>query len=141
MEIVPVESSHVEYRNFSWCKHCAGQGEEGLLSRLSEGMPMISRSDGELFHLVLADRPAPYPAERKFGRTRMLSLFFWYCHVRNGDCVQTTVVILPIECSERLSLFRRIEAIADLLTEKLRNCPELKTMYEFKRDELTGMPV
>ena len=143
MEIVPLESSHIEYRNFSLCRHCVAQGEEGLLPRLSESMPMISRSDGELFHLVLADRPVPYPAERNSGRTQQMTLFFWYSHVIHGTCTRTAVVVLvlPKRGKQRLSLFRRIEHIADLLAEKLRNSAELKTMYEFKHDQLTGLPV
>lgn len=141
MEIVPVECNHIKYRNFSLCRHCVGQGEEGLLSRLSESMPMISRSDGELFHLVLADRPVPYPAERNSGRSERLSLFFWYSHVFHGASTRTTVVVVPNNGRERLSLFRRIEHIADLLTDKLRDCPELKTMYELEQGQLFELPV
>jgi hypothetical protein len=132
---IPVESVEINYRNFNLCRHCVGQGEEGLLSRLSESMPMISRSDGKFYHLLLADRPAPYPAERKFKRTQKLSLFFWYSHIGNGTCTRTTVVILP-PSKERVSLFRRIEFVADMLAEKLGSSPELQTMYELCGEQL-----
>ena len=130
-----MEAAEINYRNFNLCRHCVGQGEEGLLARLSESMPMISRSDGKLFHLVLADRPAPYPAEREFVHPRQLSLLFWYSHIGSGACTRTTVVILP-EINERVSLFRRIEFVADRLAEKLQSSPELETMYELCGEQL-----
>ena len=41
-----LEPSLISFRNFNVCPHCEWNGEEALLSRLSEGIPMISRSDG-----------------------------------------------------------------------------------------------
>jgi hypothetical protein len=38
-----------------------------------EGIPMISRSDGKTFHLLLADFPARYPAEKASGNTEKTS--------------------------------------------------------------------
>ncbi|HEY1482078.1 MAG TPA: hypothetical protein VGF19_05070, partial [Candidatus Acidoferrum sp.] len=55
--------ARVGYRNFNLCPHCVLQGQQAILCRLCEGIPMISRSDGKLFHLLLADHPIPYPAE------------------------------------------------------------------------------
>jgi hypothetical protein len=101
---------------------------------------MISRSDGKLFHLVLADRPAVYPAERKFRRTCKLSVFFWYSHISNADCTRTSLVILP-KSTGRVGLFRRIESVADMLAEKLRCSPELETMYELCGEKLLDLPV
>jgi hypothetical protein len=73
-----LEPSQTEFRNFNVCPHCESNGEEALLSRLSEGIPMISRSDGKTFHLLLADRPLPYPAERGEHPTQTVSVCFWY---------------------------------------------------------------
>ena len=72
-----LEPSQTEFRNFNVCPHCESNGEEALLSRLSEGIPMISRSDGKTFHLLLADRPLPYPAERGEQVTPTVSVCFW----------------------------------------------------------------
>jgi hypothetical protein len=60
------------YRNFNLCPHCVLQGRQAILCRLCEGIPMISRSDGNLFHLLLADRPIPYPAESKSDASEKL---------------------------------------------------------------------
>jgi hypothetical protein len=45
------------------------------------------------------------------------------------------VVILP-PSNERVSLFRRIEFVADMLAEKLGSSPELQTMYELYGEQL-----
>ncbi len=74
----------IAYRNFNLCPHRAFNGQQALLCRLCEGLPMISRSEGETFHLLLADQPLPYPIEVTAGTTRQVSLRFWYSHVRNS---------------------------------------------------------
>ena len=93
--------SHV-YRNFNLCPHCIGQGRESLLCRICEGCPMISRSDGRTFHLLLTDHPWPYPAERNSQARELVSVCFWYSHVGNVSETLTGVVVLPDsewECS------------------------------------------
>ena len=62
--------------------------------RLNEWGPMISRSDGFDFHLVLGDRPIGYPAERAAGKSEMMSAGFWYQHEANGGSTETVVVIV-----------------------------------------------
>ena len=68
---------------------------EPTLSRISETMPMISRSDGRSFHLLLADRPVPYPAEKDTGLAERLSLCFWYSCIGRKSPTQSTVVLRP----------------------------------------------
>ena len=85
----PLIEEHVAHRNFNLCPHCIHHGEPGLLCRLCESMPMISRSDGKTFHVLLADRPLAYPQERqsdapewRFGLLLVLS----HCHRRHHSC-------------------------------------------------------
>ena len=84
-----LEPSQTEFRNFNVCPHCESNGEEALLSRLSEGIPMISRSDGKTFHLLLADRPLPYPAERGDDPTQTVSVCFWYVYGADPDTTKS----------------------------------------------------
>lgn len=118
------------YRNFNLCPHCQLHGEQALLRRLCEGLPMISRSDGDLFHLLLADRPLPYPLERSSGPTRKISLCFWHCHVSQPQTTNSTIVILPSTHTNRPSLFRSIEIVADLLAEELARRGHLDDFYD-----------
>jgi hypothetical protein len=116
-----------EYRNFNVCPHCTKQGKQDLLCRLSEGFPVISRSDGETFHLLLADRPRPYPAELSFN-TSALSLCFMYEHLATGNVTQVALVVIfdKIDCPR--FTYRQIEELADLLAANLMESSELPSL-------------
>jgi len=127
-----IEPSLSVFRNFNVCPHCEWNGEEALLFRLSEGIPMISRSDGRNFHLLLADRPLPYPAERGGGPTPRVSVCFWYQYGADRNGTKSTVVLFEGVSSPRGNLFRQIEFIADVLADKLLRRHELAVFYSMK---------
>jgi len=124
------------YRNFNLCPHCIFQSRDSLLCRRCEGGPMISRSDAPSFHLLLADRPLPYPAERRAKRSKMVSVCFWYSHIGSGCTTLTTVVLLTRGDSKYASFFRKIEKVADLLAAQLLERPQLPTFYKFDEHDL-----
>lgn len=130
MSVHCLEQPKIAYRNFNLCPHCAFNGQQSLLCRLCEGLPMISRSDGETFHLLLADRPLPYPAEVTAGASRQISVCFWYSHVRQAQETLSTVVILSDSRTNHPAVFRRIEKVADLLAEELAREGHLAGCYE-----------
>jgi hypothetical protein len=127
-----VEPSQSVFRNFNVCPHCEWNGEEALLFRLSEGIPMISRSDGRSFHLLLADRPLPYPAERDGGPTPSVSVCFWYQYGADRNGTKSTVVLFEGVSSPKTILFRQIEFIADVLTDELLRRQGLAVFYNIK---------
>jgi hypothetical protein len=104
-------------------------------------MPMISRSGGETFHLLLADRPLPYPLECDSGPTRKISVCFWYAHSRQLKSTYSTIVILEGSRTNHSSLFRRIELTADLLAEELAREGQLAGVYELFEDPSVGLSV
>ena len=106
MEVSSPQLEPITYRNFNLCPHCVFPGRQSLLSRLCEGIPMISRSDGNTLHLLLADYPARYPAERTSGNTQKTSVCFWYSHVLDGGSTCSTVVILHDAGLNDAGLFR-----------------------------------
>jgi hypothetical protein len=122
---------HSPYRNFNLCPHCAAAGKEPTLWRYCEGFPMISRSDGATFHLVLADRPRPYPAERRARNSRYLSLCFFYQHGLFGG-IRSVIVLMEPGKSDS-SLYRQIEEIADLLAAELKQCATLSEITGIQR--------
>jgi hypothetical protein len=95
---------------------------------------MISRSDGESFHLLLADRPVPYPNEITSDPTRKVSVGHWYSHVRGSDQTRSTIVVLPCADTNRPTVFWLIETAADLLADELRHRGQLAEVYEFIPD-------
>jgi hypothetical protein len=122
--------------NFNVCPHCQAHGRPCMLERLNEWGPMISRSDGVNFHLVLGDRPIEYPSERAAGKSDMKSVGFWYVHERNGDSTETVVVILRRPPRGGVALMRHLEIVADQLYEKLRKASSLPCLYEFDGQRL-----
>jgi hypothetical protein len=126
-----------EYRNFNLCPHCKKQGKETFLWRFSEGFPMISRSDGETFHLLLADSPRSYPAELSSGRTNSLSLCFFYEHQATRNMTQAVTVLISGESGRGSLTYRQIESIADLLAADLMESSELPTLQILEAGELT----
>jgi len=126
----------VTHRNFNLCPHCLLHGQPGLLCRLCESMPMISRSDGDTFHLLLADRPLAYPQERKSTARDGVSVCFWYSHVATGSDTHTTVVILPEMRLHQPVIFRVIDSIADLLAGKLLHTNRLASCYQLSGHSL-----
>jgi hypothetical protein len=127
------------FRNFQSCPHCERMGRYPIIERLNEAGPVVSRSDGKTFHLVLGDRPISFPAEKSSGRTEMKSAGFWYITERNGSTnafTQTVVVILRKAPQNGVSLFRHLEMVADALAEKLAKPEPLETLYEFEGNRL-----
>jgi hypothetical protein len=110
------------------------QGKQSLLCRLCEGIPMISRSDGKTFHLLLADYPARYPAERDSGKTEKMSVCFWYSHILDAGSTCSTVVILRDAGLNYAGRFRLIETAADLLAKQLANRYRPPTLCELVND-------
>ena len=132
----PQVQERVAHRNFNLCPHCMNRGEPGLLWRLCESMPMISRSDGKTFHVLLADRPLVYPQERHSSAPSCVSVCFWYSHVATGSTTHAVVVLLPDARLDQPSLFRVIDSVADLLAEELLHTDHLASFYQVSGNSL-----
>jgi hypothetical protein len=130
---------HVAHRNFNLCPHCVHRGEPGFLCRLCESMPMISRSDGKTFHVVLADRPLAYPQERQLDSSNGVSVCFWYSHVATGSETYTAVVVLPQARLNQPVLFRLIDSVADLLAGELLRVHHLASLYTLSGNALRSV--
>ena len=131
-----LEPSPTEFRNFNVCPHCEWIGEEPLLSRLSEGMPMISRSDGRNFHLMLADRPLPYPAELGAGPSQTVSVCFWYTYGEEKAETKSAVVLFEAYAWPKEKMYRQIEFIADVLADELLRRRELAVFYNLQGNSI-----
>jgi len=97
---------------------------------------MISRSDGRNFHLLLADRPLPYPAERSGNPTRTVSACFWYVLGADQDATRSTVVLFEGGAGSRANIFRQIEFIADLLSDELQQRRSLAPFCSIQGNEI-----
>ena len=90
---------------------------------------MISRSDGRNFHLLLADRPLPYPVELGAGPAQTVSVCFWYAYGKEWAATKSAVVIFESCARPKEKLYRQIEFIADVLADELLRPRELAVFY------------
>lgn len=97
---------------------------------------MISRSDGRNFHLLLADRPMPYPAELSESPTRTFSACFWYVYGADQNATKSTVVLFEGGSGPKANFFRQIEFIADLLSDELLRRRSLAAFCTVQGNEL-----
>jgi hypothetical protein len=132
----PARPPRLRWRNFNICPHCRANGRRDVLERLTERGPMISRSDGMLFHIVLGDRPIEYPQEKSTGHSDMKSVGFWYLHEENAGLTESVVVILRKPPMGGVSLSRHIERVADELADRLRVSSRLACLYEYDGQQL-----
>lgn len=93
---------------------------------------MISRSDGRNFHLLLADRPLPYPVELGAGPTQTISVCFWYAYGEDQAETRSAVVLFESCADPKENLYRQIEFVADLLADELLHRRELATFYNLQ---------
>ena len=97
---------------------------------------MISRSDGRNFHILLADRPLPYPAELGAGPTQTVSVCFWYAYGEEKTSTKSAVILLESCACRKEKLYRQIEFIADLLADELLRRRELASFYHLQGDSI-----
>ena len=97
---------------------------------------MISRSDGKTFHLLLADRPLPYPAERGEHPTQTVSICFWYVYGEERDTTKSTIVLFESAFGPKANIFRQIEFIADVLADELLRRKTLAAFYNMQGNEI-----
>ena len=153
----PPRKSGRFFANFQRCPHCEALGRRWEIDRLTETVPIISRSDGENFHLLLGDRPIAYPATDGRRIVRM-SAGFWFVRERNrifgemsefpapdghppsrgrGTWARTEATVVLFHPKwQRTVLLRQIETIADRLAELLEKSEFLENLYEFEGDRL-----
>lgn len=124
-------------KNFQICPHCEKKGRPPIVERLNEDGPVISRSDGVSFHLVLGDRPISFPAEKSSGKTQMITAGFWYVSEQNGSHTSSTeTVVVILRKAPGVSVMRQLEAVADKLAEKLTKSEYIERVYEFYGNRL-----
>jgi hypothetical protein len=126
----------LRWENFNICPHCLANGRLVLAEGPNEWGPIVSRSDGVNFHLVLGDRPISYPAKSPIVCRQMMSVGFWYVHEANGASTEAVVVILRRPPRGGTPLLHHLEAVADKLFEKLKKSSRLPCIYEFDGRQL-----
>jgi hypothetical protein len=126
-------------KNFSTCPHCKSTGRPGIVVRITENTPLISRSDGATFHLFLQDGPTPqYGESGGLVEGRALAHFRY---AQDNLRLQSEPVAIVLNTFEknRYEVVKQIEDLADLLAERLQSGQRLSLAYSFKDGQLTSL--
>jgi hypothetical protein len=97
---------------------------------------MISRSDGRKFHLLLADRPLPYPMEIGAGPAQTVSVCFWYSYGEEKAATNSAVVLFKSHAHPKEKMYRHIEFIADALADELLRRRRLAALYNLQGNSI-----
>jgi hypothetical protein len=126
------------FKNFTVCPHCEKKGRTSVVKPLNQSGVVISRSDGESFHVFLGDRPIAFPSERRSRKTTSIAAGFLYVSERNGieNAFTNTVVVLLRTSLRGARLLSRLELVADRLAKLLAKMGQLETTYEFSGNKL-----
>ena len=126
-------------KNFSTCPHCESKGRAGIVVRITENTPLISRSDGTTFHLFLQDGPAPqYGKGGGLIAGRALA-HFRYAQDNLGLESEPVAIVLNTFGKTRDEVVKQIEDVADQLAKELRSGHRLSLAYSFKDGKLTSV--
>ncbi len=124
------------WKNFNICPHCRRRGRPCIVESLYKDGPVITRSDGETFHLILGDRPISFPDAKPARRIALMTAGFWYVHESLGQFTRTVVVMLRRPPRGGVALQRHLEIVADRLADKLSTPEDFESVYDFSRNRL-----
>jgi hypothetical protein len=119
------------FKNFEVCPHCQTKGLRGQMRRPGVTPPVINRSNGSSFHLVLIDLPAPVPAPSGGPASNRSFAEFKYVVDAGDDAVQTCRVILMRRGLDREGSVAQLERIADDLALLLDGNSKPAKQYQF----------
>jgi len=103
-------------RNFSVCPHCARAGRQRAVAPSTPRTPLVSRSDGETYHLFLEESNLFGP----FGSTKEIAGLFRYDLDPARIKADSTLVRIPYVL-DRSDLREALEKAADALAALLEN--------------------
>ena len=127
------------YKDFLECPHCEENSRQTSMVPLRWMAPIVTRSDGSRFHLLLIDMPTKFSPGRRDIPSGCLAAGFWYVHVAFAPTPITVSVLLTAPPMEFAVLEGQLRQIADLLAEELLTGRPLCPQYEFDGEHLTEM--
>ena len=89
-------------KDFETCPHCVAANKAGNIVRMETRTPLISRSDGDTYHLYLFSGPDPWHAKSGgIAAGRAASSYFYTSEQLGIDRGAVTVVFRTIGLDER----------------------------------------
>jgi hypothetical protein len=122
--------------NFGICPHCALHGQKGIVFLASKDTPLISRSDGESFHLWLAIGPDIWYAKDGSPVAGRMATNFQYAADKQGIAGEQVSVVLRTYQLNAAAVQTAVRDVADILAEMIASGKRLATAYFYDNGTL-----
>ncbi len=126
--------------NFETCPHCKAKGNSGIMVRLKEHTPLITRSDGKNYHLLLFDGPSTWYARNGSPIAGRAVAEFHYAADKLGISHAQVAVILRTVDLHTPEVVKAIEESANLLAGMLQSGLLPEQAYLFDAGRLSKLP-
>jgi len=126
--------------NFETCPHCKAKGYSGIMMRLYSHTPLITRSDGKNYHLLLFDGPSIWYAKSGGPTAGRAVAGFYYASDKQGIEHAQIMVILRTVGLQKPEVVRAIEESANLLAQVLGSGQRPEQAYLFDAGHLSKLP-
>jgi hypothetical protein len=125
------------YKNFSSCPHCAAKGDSGMIVRMTESSPLISRSDGSTYHLFLQDGPnRRYRSSGELIAGELIATFR-YAHDKFSLRSEQLRIFIKNPGQSNDEITKQLEDVADRLAVALQGGSKLARLYTFENGTLS----
>jgi hypothetical protein len=123
-------------QNSKRCPHCGA-----TFYRITDGIPIVNRSDAKTFHLVLFSVTYARSDSAVSGQGQPIMCHFEYVHSRFGSD-NKFVALTVLDATPETPVTRyQIEAAADSLAELIKQGNWLEGAYTFDKGQLiSGFP-
>ena len=124
-------------KDFATCPHCEAKGNLGSMMPLSPETEIVSRSDGEGYHLFLMLRPQPRHAPNGgIIASEMVALFRYAHDSLRLESEPVDVILEGLMGTTREQVNQQVKEIADLLVDILQTGRKLERRYRFRNSRM-----
>jgi hypothetical protein len=139
-EAKPTKPETELHTNFSVCKHCMLNGRPGLLPRVTQDTPVISRSDGRSYHIYLQYGPRLRPSPSGAVIPGVYLAHFRYA--LDSKKLRDEPVIVAINAANQpYPVVQIVGIVADKLAAMLEAGKVPARFYQWSAGSLTALAV
>jgi hypothetical protein len=129
------------HSNFSVCKHCMLNGRPGLLPRVTQDTPVISRSDGRSYHIYLQYGPKPQPTRKGKIIPGVYLAHFRYA-LDSKNLRNEPVIVVINATNQQYPVDQIVGIVADGLAAMLKDGKVPARFYQWSKSVgLTKLPI
>lgn len=132
--------TETDFYNFRVCKHCVLNRMSGLLPRITQDTPVISRSDGRSYHIYLQYGPTPQSTATGVSMAGVYLAHFRYDLDSKNRRNESVIVVVSAGNESYDRVVQIVEMVADKLALMLRDGKLPAKFYGWSAGNLSELP-